>query len=152
MQPIIIATLILLLCWNLYLSVRILKIYRIFEKLTKVSDQPLLGVLNKILRSKEKVESEIADLYQNIERIDRQKARSLQHLGIVSYNVSGSFQNQSFSLSMLDSVGNGVVITHLVYAQTSKTYVKDVVRARVNGRFTPEEKESVKKALSSIQK
>lgn len=55
--------------------------------------------------------------------------------------------DKGWSAAMLDHYGSGIVYTILQIGNSTKSFVKEVVRGRGNSELTQEEKKVIKKAL-----
>ncbi|MCW5850467.1 MAG: DUF4446 family protein [Anaerolineae bacterium] len=75
--------------------------------------------------------------------IERQK-RDLQHVGIIRFNpYQDTGGDQSFSIALLDSYGDGVVISGLYARQGVRLYAKPVQAGQSSYPLTDEEKQAM---------
>ncbi len=73
---------------------------------------------------------------------------SLQKVGTYHYNAFDNTNNNlSFTLVMLDSFNNGIMITNIFGRESSVTYLKDVKSGKVEQTISEEEDEALKRAL-----
>lgn len=73
--------------------------------------------------------------------------RSLRNVGIVSYDALNEMSGQlSFSLALLDSHGDGVVLSSINGRAETRTYARPVVAGRGLQELSPEEIEAVRSA------
>ena len=61
------------------------------------------------------------------------------------FRDSGVGGNQSFSLAMVNSLGSGVIITHLYSRELSRVSVKDITEWKSDLELSPEEQEVLAK-------
>jgi hypothetical protein len=82
--------------------------------------------------------------------------RALRDVGIVRYDALNEMSGQlSFSLALLDTLGDGVVISSINGRAETRTYAKPVVAGRGEQELSPEEAQAVHSArlgagLSSV--
>ncbi len=73
--------------------------------------------------------------------------RSLRNVGIVSYDALNEMSGQlSFSLALLDSRGDGVVVSSINGRAETRTYAKPIVAGRGGQELSPEETQAVRSA------
>jgi hypothetical protein len=73
--------------------------------------------------------------------------RSLRNVGMVSYDALNEMSGQlSFSLALLDSRGDGVVLSSINGRAETRTYAKTVVAGRGGQELSPEETRAVRSA------
>lgn len=90
---------------------------------------------------------EVAEALKRLERLEKriplveqQLAQAIQKVGMVRYNAfPGLGSDQSFSLALLDSRDDGVVITSIYGREDSRFYAKPVKGGRSRYRLTDEE-------------
>jgi len=72
---------------------------------------------------------------------------SLQKVGVVRYNpFADTGSNQSFALAMLDSSGNGFVLSSLHSRQQTRVFLKQVTSGKADTALSEEEAEAIKRA------
>lgn len=72
----------------------------------------------------------------------------LQHVGMVRYNAFPDVGSDlSFSLALMDSGQNGVVLTGIFNRELSQTYAKPITKGASNYVLSPEESEAIRRAL-----
>lgn len=75
--------------------------------------------------------------------------RTIQKVGVVRYNpFADSGGDQSFAIALLDSLGNGVVISSLHSRTETRVFAKPVQAGRSRYPLSDEEQEAIKKALA----
>jgi hypothetical protein len=73
----------------------------------------------------------------------------IRHVGLVRFSpFHDTGGAQSFALALLDSRGDGVVITALHSRNDSRLYAKPVERGNSSYSLTPEEREAMQRALN----
>ena len=79
--------------------------------------------------------------------VEDQGMRAVQHVGVVRFNpFEDTGGNQSFALALLDSKGDGVVMSSLHSRQATRIYLKPIVSGRSETALSDEETEALRKA------
>ena len=87
-------------------------------------------------------------LKKEVEGLKKQGVFSIQKVGIIRYNpFSGVGSDQSFSIALLDSNNNGVVITSLFGRDGNRVYGKPIKNGRSEYSLSEEEKKAIYIAL-----
>ena len=69
---------------------------------------------------------------------------ALRHLAVVRYDAFGDMGGHlSWSLALLDDVGDGVVLTSIHGRSDSRTYAKNIRRWTCDQQLSPEEAEAI---------
>lgn len=90
---------------------------------------------------------EFAELKKKVKEISEQNKACIQKVGIVRYNpFSDTGSDQSFSIALLDSDNNGMVITSLYSRDGNRVYAKPVNNAKSEYSLSEEENKAIKKA------
>ena len=72
-------------------------------------------------------------------------SRSIQKVGVVRFNpFKETGGNQSFSIALLDSKDNGLVISSLFTRQGTRIYAKPVKNGKSTYQLSKEELEAIK--------
>lgn len=95
---------------------------------------------------------QLIEVLTKIKELDEVKDQSLSDLsrsGLIRYNpYNDTGGDQSFSLSLLNRKGDGVVITSLHSRSSTRVFAKSVISGKSDKHeFSEEEVEAVKKAL-----
>ncbi|PIW74802.1 MAG: DUF4446 domain-containing protein [Candidatus Portnoybacteria bacterium CG_4_8_14_3_um_filter_44_15] len=138
--------LFLLIVWNIFLHLRFLqtkKKLKTFFNGKKASD--LEGVLFEEIKRLKKAEGNIKELFKSSEFIGKMTSRSIQKVGVVRFNpFKETGGNQSFSIALLDSKDNGLVISSLFTRQGTRIYAKPVKNGKSTYQLSKEELEAIK--------
>jgi len=138
--------LFLLIVWNIFLHLRFLqtkKKLKTFFNGKKASD--LEGVLFEEIKRLKKAEGNIKELFKSSEFIGKMTSRSIQKVGVVRFNpFKETGCNQSFSIALLDSKDNGLVISSLFTRQGTRIYAKPVKNGKSTYQLSKEELEAIK--------
>ncbi|HEV8230544.1 MAG TPA: DUF4446 family protein [Candidatus Limnocylindria bacterium] len=95
--------------------------------------------LNERLDALNKLHHELEDLSH----------RTIQKVGVIRYNpFSDTGGDQSFAIAMLDSHGNGVVLSSLHSRTDTRVFAKPVQSGRSRYPLSDEEQDAIKKALT----
>ena len=140
--------LFLLIVWNIFLHLRFLqtkKKLKAFFNGKKASD--LEGVLFEEIKRLKKTESDIKELFESLEFTEKMAGQSIQKVGVVRFNpFKETGGNQSFSIALLDSKDNGLVISSLFTRQGTRIYAKPIKNNKSTYQLSKEELEALKKA------
>jgi len=136
----------LLIVWNIFLHLRFLqtkKKLKTFFNGKKASD--LEGVLFEEIKRLKKAEGNIKELFKSSEFIGKMTNQSIQKVGVVRFNpFKETGGNQSFSIALLDSKDNGLVISSLFTRQGTRIYAKPVKNGKSTYQLSKEELEAIK--------
>ncbi|MFQ6015992.1 MAG: DUF4446 family protein [Anaerolineae bacterium] len=114
---------------------------------TGVEGQDLEEILNYHIAQVEQAKAQVDQLTHVAQEMERGLQRSLQRVGMVRFNpFSDRGGDQSFSIVLADSQGDGVVITSLHSRTESRVYAKPLSRWGSEYALTEEEKEAIARA------
>ncbi len=138
--------LILILILVLYRKVLLLS-RRYREFMRGNSGVSLEVVLQDQLKEMERIEAVVADNREKMLEMSGLLAASIRGVGVVRFNA---FQNTgsdlSFSVALLDSHSNGVVISTIYGREESRTYAKPLSGGKSSYQLGAEEQESIRRA------
>ena len=81
--------------------------------------------------------------------LDALSQRTIQKVAVIRYNpFSDTGGDQSFAIAMLDSLGNGVVLSSLHSRTDTRVFAKPVHSGRSKFQLSDEEQDAIKKALA----
>ena len=104
--------------------------------------------LEEVIAELKKLESTVAGLKSELEKIKAANRLHFQKIGFVRYNpFSGVGSDQSFSLALLDENDDGFIITSLFSREGNRVYAKTVEKGSPGYQLSDEEKEALKKAI-----
>lgn len=84
------------------------------------------------------------DLDRRLKKLEHTSESALTEVALVRYDAFGDMGGRmSFSVAMLDRVGDGLIITSLNGRSHSQTYAKSVTEGRGTTRLTAEEEQAV---------
>ena len=84
------------------------------------------------------------ELDRRLKKLEHSSESALTEVALVRYDAFGDMGGRmSFSVAMLDSVGDGLIITSLNGRSHSQTYAKSVTEGRGTTRLTAEEEQAV---------
>lgn len=85
-------------------------------------------------------------LHQELEAITN---RAIQKVGVVRYNpFSDAGGDQSFAIALLDTLGNGLVVSSLHSRTDTRVFAKPVQSGRSKYPLSDEEQDAIRKALA----
>lgn len=111
-------------------------------------DGDLMGLVQGLDRDLASAETQLAELYPRLEKIERFLPHAISRVGVVNYDAFGDITgNLSRSLAFLDSRGSGVVMSILVGRSEMLFYTKQVKGGKGAEQLSPEEHSAIAKAM-----
>ena len=141
--------LIVIFAWLTGITFFLFRFLRSFKKLTEgVSKKDLKVLLEEVLKKIEATEKESRKIFDQVEKLDKEKLFHLQKIGLVRYNpFSDTGGDQSFVLALLDGKDDGLVITSLHSREQTRVFTKPVDKGKESGyEFSKEEIEAIVRA------
>jgi hypothetical protein len=140
---------IILILWTSTLTYLLLRTKAHYNRLTRdITKHDLTSVLERILEREQELQTSSKKLEKDVATLAHDGAFHLSRLGLVRFNpfldTGGS---QSFTLAILDSRDNGLVMTSL-YARTgNRWYVKEIRGGKAKGvELSKEEMAAIQRA------
>jgi hypothetical protein len=140
----------LILAWNIVLTLLFWRITSHYQRLAgKTKKGNLQMVLDTLLKEAEKSKFNLKTLEKEISKVDKRLEKDYQKSALVKYNpFEDAGGNQSFSLVILNGVGDGLMITSLHGRESTRVYSKLIVDGKPeSGNLSKEEQLAVKNAL-----
>ena len=108
-------------------------------------DEILDRQLKRIDSLTERVDA-LNKLHHELEALSQ---RTIQKVAVIRYNpFSDTGGDQSFAIALLDSLGNGVVLSSLHSRTDTRVFAKPVQSGRSRFQLSDEEQDAIKKALA----
>lgn len=142
--------LIVLALWLAILTYFQIRLHTHYTNLTKdISKKDLISSLNNLISLSNENSDSLKDLS---DRLTKEVQENKKHLQKISFNRYNPFTDtggdQSFSLALLDDIGDGIVISSLHSRENTRLYAKKVVSGKVeNQAISAEEQQVIKEAL-----
>ncbi len=118
--------------------------FKLFNK-----EQKSIESLEDVAKELESHKNELARMTKEIANLKNKNRKSIQKIGIIRFNpfpeIGG---DQSFSLALLDSDKNGIVLTSLYSRDNNRIYGKPVVNGQSSYQLSEEEKRAIEFADS----
>jgi hypothetical protein len=112
---------------------------------TGAIDEVLDRQLKRIDSLTERVDA-LNKLHHELEALSQ---RTIQKVAVIRYNpFSDTGGDQSFAIALLDSLGNGIVLSSLHSRTDTRVFAKPVHGGRSKYQLSDEEQDAVKKALA----
>lgn len=148
LNAIIISAFLLLLGWSIYLTIKISKYEKEKKEMMKnLKKAGVEGLLRKNLQQIEKTREDIEELYQISEKLGEISSKSITKIGVVRFNPFGDTGgDQSFSIALLNSRNDGIVISSLHGRGGTRIYSKPIKQGTSEYNLTNEEKKAIEKA------
>lgn len=106
-------------------------------------------VLDRHLKRLDVVSERVDALNKLHHELDDLSQRSIQKVAVVRYNpFADTGGDQSFAIALLDSLGNGVVLSSLHSRTDTRVFAKPVQSGRSKYQLSDEEQNAIKKALA----
>lgn len=139
---------IILILWLGFLHVQfwlLQKRLKILFNGRKAAD--LEEIMAEQIKRLRKNEENFKELVKIAEQLEKMASHSIQKVGLVRFNpFKDTGGNQSFSLALLDSFNNGLVITSLFNREENHIFAKPVSQKKSSYPLSAEEKEAIEKA------
>lgn len=131
--------------YNLVLTIKFNKLKALF--LSGKNGQNLEEALESLIDHQQELREQHHLTTEQIKNINGQLALATQKVGLVRFNpFDDGGGNFSFSLALLDSYQNGVVITSMHGRQQNRIYTKKIIGGKCETDLTQEETEAINKA------
>lgn len=140
----ILAALALLIALGLALQVAGLR-----KRLAAVpKDGNIIDLMRSIDNDLAKVETQVSDIQPRLQKVERKLPLALSYTGVVTYDAFGDIGGKlSRSIAMLDSNGDGLVISLLVGRSETLFFTKEVRSGSGTERLSPEEGAAIQRAM-----
>ncbi|MFH0906664.1 MAG: DUF4446 family protein [bacterium] len=107
----------------------------------------LEGVLFEEIKRLKKTEKDIEQLANSLKIIEKMTNKSIQKVGVIRFNpFKETGGDQSFSIAMLDSNDNGLILSSLYTRQGTRIYSKPIEIGKSKYPLSNEELNALKKA------
>jgi len=111
-------------------------------------DGNVIDLLRSIDRDLGAVEKQVANLGPRILDVERKLPLAISYTGVVTYDAFGDIGGKlSRSIAMLDSNGDGLVISLLVGRNETLFFTKEVRSGSGSERLSPEEDAAIARAM-----
>lgn len=148
-DALVLGLVIVLVLWAGVLTAILFRTKAHYNALTKgITKHSLAAVLERILLKQREFDAVSGKLEKAIALLNRDGAFHMSRIGLVRFNpFSDTGGSQSFTLAILDSKDNGLVMTSL-YARTgNRWYVKEIQQGHGKGiELSKEEMAAIKRA------
>ena len=106
-------------------------------------------ILDRQLKRVESLSERVDALNKLHHELENLTQRTIQKVGVIRYNpFSDTGGDQSFAIALLDSLGNGVVLSSLHSRTDTRVFAKPVQSGRSKFQLSDEEQDAIKKALA----
>lgn len=132
---------------NLWLDLSYMK-KRYNKMMTGVDSGNLEKLINNHVDEISMVVKEQREVRQELERLDAILNKAITRLAVVRFDAFDDMANDlSYCVAMLDSNGNGIVISGIFGREDSRTYVKPIVEGVSTYKLTKEEEKALREAM-----
>jgi hypothetical protein len=106
-------------------------------------------ILDRQLKRIESLSERVDALNKLHHELEALSQRTIQKVAVIRYNpFSDTGGDQSFAIALLDSLGNGVVLSSLHSRTDTRVFAKAVQSGRSRYQLSDEEQDAIKKALA----
>lgn len=106
-------------------------------------------ILDRQLKRVDSLTERIDALNKLHHELENLSQRTIQKVAVIRYNpFSDTGGDQSFAIALLDSLGNGVVLSSLHSRTDTRVFAKAVQNGRSKYQLSDEEQDAIKKALA----
>ena len=106
-------------------------------------------ILDRQLKSVESLSERVDALNKLHHELEHLSQRTIQKVAVIRYNpFSDTGGDQSFAVALLDSLGNGVVVSSLHSRTDTRVFAKPVQSGRSKFQLSDEEQDAIRKALA----
>ena len=106
-------------------------------------------ILDRQLNSVESLSERVDALNKLHHELEHLSQRTIQKVAVIRYNpFSDTGGDQSFAIALLDSLGNGVVVSSLHSRTDTRVFAKPVQSGRSKFQLSDEEQDAIRKALA----
>lgn len=136
---------LLLLIWNIILSVKVGKVKKQFRRLVKgTSEENLEEILNGLFARMEEMNQAHGEIKEEIQGLTNSFMTVKGRMGLVRFTAFDQHGSDlSFSLALIDDQNNGVVLTSLFGRDDSRIYAKPIENGQSIYNLTEEEKKAI---------
>lgn len=116
--------------------------------LGKAREGDIRKVLEDLIKDLTGTNQAIDNVKEAIVQIQRKNLTHIQKVGLVRFNpFRDAGGNQSFALALLNAENSGVVLTGLHARETTRIYIKDIVKGMCKSELSSEEKQVIAMAI-----
>jgi len=146
---IISALILLLIGWNIFLHIRMIRIkrkIRIFLRGKKVKD--LEEVLSEQLKRMKETERNMKNLFKWNKDLQKISDVSITKVGVIRFNpFKDTGGDQSFAIALLDSNNNGLILSSFYTREGTRVYTKPIEKGTSSYHLSKEEEQAIAKAI-----
>lgn len=151
---VIIGIISLLIIWAVINEIRLNKLRKKLELfIPEESKESVTDILWEYVKKSEKLGEKVNTLEKKQIETERKMLEVLKFVGTVHYNAFSDIGGEtSFSLSLLNGNGDGVVVSSLQSRTDARVYVKPILNGKSRIKLSNEEEMAIKKALQKSEK
>lgn len=146
-QSVLVVIFILLIVWLSVLSYFFYELFSHYNTLTKgATNKNLKDILDDVLKSIGKTKEDIARLSVSYDTMEKQSLSHINRIGLLRFNpFKDTGGDQSFILSLTDSMESGVIISGLYSRSGTRWYAKKIKNGKAIEHELSEEEQKVLK-------
>lgn len=140
---------ILLIFWNLALTVLFFQFYLYYSRITKDGKkESLVKLLDSLSLEQGNVKKALDQLHEKCVTLEKEGRFHIQKVGLLRFNpFKDTGGDQSFTLALVDAQDTGVIISSLHTRTGTRWYAKHVLRGKgAEHELSKEEEEALRSA------
>jgi hypothetical protein len=138
------------LLWILSMQIRLSQVVRHYRSLvTDVDGANLEQMLDRQVATLDATSARLSALQSDVENTEQTLRRAVQRVGLVRFNpFSDTGGDQSFSVALLDSNSDGVVLSSLFSRSETRVFAKPIQRGESRYTLSEEERQAISTAMA----
>ncbi|MEW6622380.1 MAG: DUF4446 family protein [Bacillota bacterium] len=140
---------LILVIWLLVLSISNSRLRKKYQAFMKGADgESIEKRISDYIEAIETQKRHVDKIDKNLMDLRAQSRKHLQKIGIVRFSAfSGVGSDLSFAIAVMDSEGNGVVLSSIYGRDDNRIYAKPLENGQSKYRLSAEEEMAIKKAI-----
>lgn len=124
------------------------RISKVYNKALKALEKgDVLDIFSQIATSNEELKSKMDKFRMELSMLDKDVKTSIRKVGIVRYNAFNDVGSDlSFSIALLDTNDNGVVLSGIYGRNDTATFAKPIEKGQSNYPLSAEEIQAIERA------
>jgi len=145
---ILVAGLVILLVWNILLTIFLFSTRKKNEVFFDDDSKNLRDLVTRSINDAKAINTRAAKIEDSIDQISKIIKNSYQKFAVIRYNpFSDTGGDLSFSMALLDLDDNGYVLTNIHGREVDRIYAKEVIKGKSKHNMSAEEVEALRRAL-----
>ncbi|HHW56273.1 MAG TPA: DUF4446 family protein [Clostridia bacterium] len=136
------------LAFILIINSKFLKLNRTYNRLIKsLEKEDVFDIFSKILADNEEMKERLNKLNMGLTALDKETKTAIKKVGMVRYNAFPDVGSDlSFSIALLDSNDNGIVLSGIYGRNETATFAKPIEKGHSTYPLSAEEVQAIERA------